>query len=124
MKVTRFEDLIAWQKARELAREVYKVTRKGRLAHNFKLSGQMQEASVSVMANVAEGFERHTAAEFHHFVSVSKSSCAELRSHLYAAFDIGDMEEPEFARLLGLAEEVGRILGGLRAAVERRKNHR
>lgn len=74
------------------------------------------------MSNVAEGFERGGRAEFHQFLSVAKASCAEVRSHLYLAFDIGYLRQHEFQELLDMAREVSRIIGGLRAAVEKQKN--
>jgi four helix bundle protein len=121
-RVEQFEDLIAWQKARDLARKVYEVTKQGSFSKDFGLSGQIQRAAVSVMSNVAEGFERGGRAEFHQFLSVAKASCAEVRSHLYLAFDIGYLRQNEFHELLDIAKEVTRIIGGLRAAVERQKS--
>ena len=118
-KVQRFEDLIAWQKARSLTREVYEFTRRGSWAKDFGLSSQIQRASVSIMSNIAEGFERNRNAEFHQFLSVAKASCAEVRSQLYVALDVGYVSLPEFEALLAQAEEVGRIIGGLRAYVRR-----
>jgi len=121
-KVERFEDLIAWQKARLLTREVYKASRLGAFGKDFGLSGQIQRASVSVMSNIAEGFERGTRGEFHQFLSTAKASCAEVRSQLYVALDIEYIENPTFNKLKSLADEVGRILGGLRASVARQRN--
>jgi four helix bundle protein len=82
----------------------------------------MQGASVSVMSNIAEGFERGSRGEFHQFLSVAKSPCAELRSQLYIALDAGYLNQVKFQELLTQAEEVGRILGGLRASVEKQRN--
>jgi four helix bundle protein len=118
-KVQKFEDLIAWQKSRELTREIYQITREGSFARDFGLSGQIQRASVSIMSNIAEGFERGGRREFHQFLSTAKASCAEVRSQLYVALDIGYLDQPRFNRLLKQAEEVGRIIGGIRAAVAR-----
>ena len=73
------------------------------------------------MANIAEGFERNRPGEFHQFLSVAKGSCAEVRSHLYAAHDAGYFEQDCFAKLLVQAEEVGRIIGGLRVSVAGQK---
>ena len=121
-KIERFEDLIAWQKARALTKDVYESTRKGAFAKDFGLAGQIQRASVSIMANIAEGFERGSRGEFHQFLSTAKASCAEVRSHLYVAFDIGYLDEFKFKQLQAKAQEVGRILGGLRASVSRQRS--
>jgi four helix bundle protein len=118
MKVERFEDLQAWQKARQLTKEIYFVTSQGRFTKDFGLSNQIQRASVSIMANIAEGFERFKRTEFHQFLSIAKASCAEVRSHLSVALDAGYLDEPTFERLQKLATEVSRILGRLRASVE------
>jgi four helix bundle protein len=117
----RFEDFIAWQKARVLTREIYAVTSVGQLARDFGLKDQLQRSSVSIMANIAEGFERSRPTEFHQFLSIAKSSCAELRSELYVAFDAGYITEEDFERLRSSAEEVGRLVGGLRASVDRQR---
>ena len=111
-KIKRFEDLIAWQKARNLTKKIYEVTRRGRFRNDYGLSGQIQRAAVSIMSNVAEGFERGGLGEFHQFLSTAKASCAELRSQLYVACDVGYLEEVGFATLLEQAEEVGRVVGG------------
>jgi four helix bundle protein len=121
-KVERFEDLIAWQKARALTKEVYDVTRRGELRRDFGLTGQMQRASVSIMSNIAEGFERGKRGEFHQFLSVAKGSCAETRSLLYVALDCDYIAQEDFERMMSLAEEEARILGGLRAAVEKQRD--
>ncbi len=120
--VQRFEDLIAWQKARTLTKRVYQVTRFGKLARDYGLANQMQRAAVSIMANIAEGFERSTTAEFQHFLSIAKASCAELRAQLYTACDVEHITPAEFDELMRLAEEVARLIGGLRASVERRRD--
>jgi len=123
-KIERFEDLIAWQKARELTREIYKITREGTFARDFGLSGQIQRAAVSIMSNISEGFERGSRGEFHQFLSTAKASCAEVRSQLYVAFDIGYLVQLKFNQLLAQAEEVGRIVGGLRASVGKQRKQR
>src|SRR5712691_5585405 len=84
-KIEKFEDFIAWQKARKLTAEIYGVTDRGRFASDFGLKDQIRRAAVSVMSNIAEGFERGRATEFHQFLSVAKGSCAELRSHSNSA---------------------------------------
>ena len=116
-KLEQFEDLIAWQKARSLTREIYRVTREGRFSKDFGLASQIQRAGASIMANIAEGFERNRLAEFHQFLSIAKGSCGEVRSHLYVALDAGYLTERRFSELLAQAEEVGRVVGGLRASI-------
>lgn len=120
--IERFEDLIAWQKSRVLTAEIYKATADGDFGRDFGLKNQIQRAAVSVMSNVAEGFERARPAEFHQFLSMAKASCAELRSQLYVAFDVGYLDKDQFVHLMALAQEVARIIGGLRAAVERNRD--
>ena len=120
-RIDKFEDLIAWQKARELTREVYQISRQGTFAKDFGLSGQIQRASVSIMSNIAEGFERGGRSEFHQFLSVAKASCAEVRSLLYVALDVKYIAKNEFRKIMNKAKEVGRIVGGLRASVEKQK---
>ena len=120
-KVVRFEDLIAWQKARELTKVIYRISREGAFAKDFGLSNQIQRAAVSIMSNIAEGFERGRRGEFHQFLSTAKASCAEVRSQLYVALDNGYISEASFDELITLAEEVARIVGGLRASVDKQR---
>jgi four helix bundle protein len=120
--ITRFEELVAWQKARVLTQEVYAVSRSGSFAKDFGLSSQVQRAAVSVMANIAEGFERGGRAEFHQFLSTAKGSCAEVRSHLYVAADVGYLSEDQAKQLQAAAEELTRIIAGLRSAVQRQRD--
>lgn len=114
-----FEDLIAWQKARVLTKRVYEITRTGEFLHDFGLSNQLQRASVSIMANIAEGSERGSR-EFHQFLVTAKASAAEVRSHLFIALDIGYINQVTFDELYTLTTEVGRIIGALRASIARK----
>jgi four helix bundle protein len=109
-------------KARELTREIYRITRQGAFAKDFGSAGQIQRAAVSIMSNITEGFERGGRSKFHQFLSIAKASCAEVRSQLYVAFDVGHMDQPTFAHLLTHAEEVARIIGGLRTSVAHQRN--
>jgi four helix bundle protein len=118
-RVQRFEDLIAWQKARVLVKDIYLCTRQGSFARDFALANQIQRAGVSILSNIAEGFERAHPREFHQALAMARASCAEVRSQLYVAFDVGYLDQ-NFDRLMSGATEVGRIIGGLRLAVARR----
>jgi four helix bundle protein len=119
--IGRFEELIAWQKARELTKTIYEITRSAKFAKDSGLSAQIQRAAVSIMSNIAEGFERDNRGDFHRFLSIAKGSCAEVRSQLYIAFDVGYLSPNEFQNLKTQAEEVARIIGGLRASVEKQR---
>ncbi len=120
MSVEHFEELTAWQKARKLTKAIYVVTRREGFARDYGLCGQIQRASVSIMSNIAEGFERGRSADFHNFLVMAKASCAEVRSQLYVALDTGYIDDAEFGRLQAQAQEVARLVGGLRASIERR----
>jgi four helix bundle protein len=117
---SRFEDLQVWQKARELTREVYDVTSRRAFARDFGLRDQIRRAAVSVMSNIAEGFERGSDAEFGRFLLIAKGSCGEVRSQLYVASDQGYLDEHNFDGTTALAVEVSRMLQGFRAQVGRR----
>jgi four helix bundle protein len=121
-RIERFEDFIAWQKARKLTAEIYRITSEGNFARDFGLKDQIRRAAVSSMSNLAEGFERGRPAEFHQFISIAKGSCAELRTQLYVALDVGYLKLSTFNVLMAEATEVGKILGGLRLSVERRRD--
>ena len=121
-KVERFEDLIAWQKSRDLTRQIYSVTNKGPFSKDFGLRDQIRRASVSIMSNLAEGFERGGRAEFHQFVVIAKGSSAEVRSQLYVALDVEYITQKEFKDIMGLADEVSRIVGGLRSALQKQRD--
>jgi four helix bundle protein len=115
----RFEDLVAWQVAREVTREVYTATRSGSFARDFTLVDQMRRSAISIMSNLAEGFERETEVERLRFYSIAKASCAELRSQVYITLDVGYLDDEQFARLMAQAERAAKLIGGLRAAINR-----
>ncbi len=121
-RIEKFEDLIAWQKARQLTKKVYNVAKSVEFSKDFGLKEQIRRASVSVMSNIAEGFERGGRSEFHHFLVIAKGSCAELKSQLYVAFDAEYIDADLFKNLYDLASEVSRIVGGLRSAVYKQKS--
>jgi four helix bundle protein len=91
---------------------VYDLTKGERFARDFGLRGQVQRAAVSVMANIAEGFERQSRKEFRNFLSIALGSCAEVRSHLYVALDQGYIEKPAFKLAYEQAEAASRLIFG------------
>lgn len=115
--IRRFEELLAWQKARELTKLVYQTTQEGPFMRDLGLSSQIQRAAVSVMSNIAEGFERGSQAEFYRFLTIAKASCAEVRSQLYIALDIGYLQPAQFEQLQKKADEVARVVSALRLSV-------
>jgi four helix bundle protein len=121
-RIERFEDLLAWQKARVLNRSIYQATAQPSFARDFALVNQIRRASISVMSNIAEGFERYGDNEFHQFLSIAKASCAEVRCQLYVALDAGHVDETTFNELMSQAHETGRLIGGLRTSVQNRKS--
>lgn len=111
--ILRFEDIDGWKMARELTRDVYSVTTNGNFAKDFGLCNQIRRAAVSVMSNIAEGFERDGNKEFCNFLSIAKGSAAEVRSQLYVALDQGYISENEFQTIYAKANENGRVIAGL-----------
>ena len=110
MKISRFEDLEIWQQARELTRWVYKLTANGRFSRDYGLKDQMRRASVSIMANIAEGFSRRGDKEFTQFLFVAKSSAAELQSHAYVALDQDYITDTDFKGLYESLDHISRML--------------
>jgi four helix bundle protein len=96
MKIERFEDIEAWQLARELARKVYRLTKKPEFAKHYGLKRQIQDAAGSSMHNIAEGFDSETNAEFVRFLRYAKRSCTEVQSELYVALDEEYISPNEF----------------------------
>ena len=108
-----FEEIEAWQKARELVREVYAISGQGKFEKDFVLRDQMRRAGVSILSNIAEGFERGGRREFLQFLSIAKGSAAELKAQLYVAQDQHYIEQQTFDKLYAMADTVGRMIGGL-----------
>ena len=113
MKLTRFEELEAWQEARSLVRQVYAATRDGAFKQDLRLSGQIQAAAASVMANIAEGFIRRSDKEFIQFLYTAMSSAAEVQSHLYIALDVGYISKDQFGTLYDQAGKATKLISGL-----------
>jgi len=93
---TRFEDLQIWVIARKLTSQVYAVSNGGSFVKDYGLKDQIRRASASIMANIAEGYERRSDREFLRFLDIAKGSCGEVRSHLYIALDAGDLSPEQF----------------------------
>ena len=113
----RFEDLVAWQKARALRSHVYVVTRRLAFQQDLDLKRQMRRAAVSIELNIAEGFERASKPDFAHFLVMARGSCGEVRAQAWVAMDEGYIDQGEFDLVRREAEEVARILAGLRSSL-------
>jgi len=112
-RIEKFEDLVSWQKARQLTRLIYRETKRGEFAKDFGLRDQIRRASVSILANVAEGFERGGDREFQQFLSQAKGSCAEVRAQLYVALDEGYIGQAEFEEMKELSLDISRLISGM-----------
>ncbi|HEY3102316.1 MAG TPA: four helix bundle protein [Pyrinomonadaceae bacterium] len=110
---TTFEEISAWQRARQLTKELYKVTSAGPFGRDYDLRNQIRRAAVSIMSNIAEGFERSGTGEFNQFLSTAKGSAGEVRSQLYVALDQDYLSKAVCDRLVQNATEIGRMIGGL-----------
>lgn len=106
--ITRFEDIEAWKTARELTRMIYAFTERGQFAKDFGLKNQIQRASVSVMSNIAEGFESRTQAQFLEYLGRSKASAGEVRCQLYIALDLKYLTQAQFNQVFDLADKSSR----------------
>ena len=115
----RFEDIEAWKKARELSRDVYRCSKVGAFARDFGLRDQIRRAVVSVMSNIAEGFERGGTAEFVQFLAVAKGSAGEVESQLYVALDQEYISEEQFHSLKQTAVSTKRLIAGLMSYLRR-----
>jgi len=117
--IRRFEDIQAWQKARQLVREIYKVSVAGEFQRDYGLRGQICRAAVSSMSNIAEGFARKTSRDFAHFLDVARGSAIEVQSLLYVSLDVGYISADEFKALRELTEEVTSLIGGFTGYLRR-----
>ncbi|MCK4891273.1 MAG: four helix bundle protein [Candidatus Pacebacteria bacterium] len=109
MKIEKFEDIIAWQKSKELTVDIYQQFRDCR---DFGFKNQIERAAVSVMNNIAEGFERRGDKEFKHFLFIAKGSCGEVRSMLYLALELKYLSKDDFKKLYNLSIEISKLLSG------------
>jgi len=109
----KFEDISAWQKSRELTKEIYSVTGQGSFSRDFGLKDQIRRASVSIMSNIAEGFERSGSGEFMQFLATAKGSAGEVRSQLYVALDQDYITRTRFEVMANSATQISRMISGL-----------
>lgn len=108
-KFNKFEEIQAWQKSYEVTMQVYRFTSSGNFAKDFGLKDQIRRASVSIMANIAEGHGRRTNAEFANFLNLSRGSNAEVQSHLYLAQGLNYVSKTDFEELYGQLTEISRM---------------
>ncbi len=109
----RFEEIEAWQEARKLVKQLYSLSKTEKFSRDFGLRDQVRRASVSIMANIAEGHERGGSGEFIQFLSIAKASAAEVKSHLYVALDQEYVGEQRFNELIDQVEITARKLSKL-----------
>ena len=112
MKINKFEDIQAWKEARELTKEIYALTKKLTFSRDYGLVDQIRRAAISIMANIAEGFDSNSDAQFISFLSYSQRSASELQSHLYVALDQSYILENKFNELYNRIEKIKRLIGG------------
>jgi four helix bundle protein len=108
-----FEELDIWRKAREITRKIYNLSNEGLFGKDFALRDQIRRACISIMANIAEGFERSGTGEFLQFLAMAKGSAGEVRSLLYIALDQGYVEQETFDQLSAQTGEISRMIGSL-----------
>lgn len=112
-KIKKFEDIESWKMAREITRRIYDASASGSFNRDFALRDQIRRAAISVMSNIAEGFERGGDKEFIQFLAVAKGSCGEARAQLYAALDQQYISPEQFAVINSKLAETGRLISGL-----------
>jgi four helix bundle protein len=112
-KIKKFEDIESWKRARKLTKEIYTVTAQERLSRDFCLRDQTRRAAVSILSNIAEGFERGGDKEFLQFLAIAKGSSGEVRAQLYVALDMEYISSSQFDSLSQAATEVSQLLSGL-----------
>ncbi|HRJ75441.1 MAG TPA: four helix bundle protein [Anaerolineales bacterium] len=115
--ITKFEDLIAWQESRLLVKMVYKITSEGTFSKDFGMRDQIQRASVSVMTNIAEGFDCESTAEFARLLGIARRSAVEVQSLLYAALDVAHINQDIFKSHYEQAKKCKALIGGLKQSI-------
>jgi four helix bundle protein len=115
--IKRFEDIIAWQEARKLTKNVYAMTSRGAFARDFGMRDQIQRASVSSMSNIAEGFDCESKIEFGRFLGIARRSSVEVQSLLYVALDVGYIATQEFEQHYEQARKTKALIGGFKKSL-------
>ncbi|WP_318311195.1 four helix bundle protein [Flagellimonas crocea] len=115
-----FEQILSWQKARELNKEIYKITEVNKFGKDFALRDQIRRASISISSNIAEGFGRKSDREFIYFLNVAKASSYEVKSQLYLALDIEYLDDEVFRRLYEICDEISMTIHGLIKHLEKK----
>ena len=121
-EISRFENLEGWKLARELARRIYFLTKSGSFAKDYGFTDQIRRAVISVMNNIAEGFDRGTNKDFVKFLFIARGSAAEVRSMLYVALDQGYLSEEEFEECRNLCIRCSQIIWGLIKSARRKSD--
>ena len=116
--IKKFEDIVAWQEARKLVSNIYKLTTIGAFAKDYGLRDQLQRASVSAMTNIAEGFDCESKLEFARFLGIARRSAVEVQSLLYAALDVGYIDQESFRIEYQQAEKTKALVGGLKHSLK------
>ena len=111
-KIEKFEDIEAWKLSRETTKLIYEISSVGSFTRDFALRDQLRRSSVSIMSNIAEGFERDGDKEFINFLSIAKGSCGEARSQLYVALDQNYITQIKFDEIYSKLNDVGRTTAG------------
>jgi four helix bundle protein len=115
--IKRFEDIQAWREAREMTRQIYQLSDAGAFARDFGLRDQIRRAAVSVMANIAEGFDCDSKIEFARFLGIARRSVVEVQSLLYVALDAGYIDENTFQAHYAQAAKTKALIGGFKASL-------
>ena len=110
--IKKFEEIEAWQKARELTNKIYDITCTDNFANDFTLKGQTRKASISIMLNIAEGYARKSNREFKKFLNYAHGSCAEIQSAVYIALDQKYISNDQFNNIYESIEEISKMING------------
>jgi len=111
--IKSFEELIIWQEARKFANNIYKLTKKYPQEELYSLTSQMRRAAVSVMSNIAEGFDRRTTKEFISFLIIARASDSEVQNDLYISLDLNYINNEDFKTYYNHAQKIGKLINGL-----------